>query len=284
MRTSMKCVGLLLLVLGSACASTRPAVAEPEPVPPHQTFTLESARMKETRPITVYLPPGYSTSPEARFPVLYMPDGGLKEDFPHVATTVDTAIRAGELRPLIIVGIENTVRRRDMTGPTTVASDREVAPVVGGSAVFRAFIHEELIPEVERRYRVTQERAIIGESLAGYFIVETFFLQPELFDTYLALSPSLWWNAESLVKEAGERLAARPDLRARLYLSSADETEEIVPAVARLGEVLRASAPPGLKWEVEPRPDLRHDNIYRKSSPGVLRKWLPPVKTAEGSN
>ncbi|AEI65101.1 putative esterase [Corallococcus macrosporus] len=274
-------MGLLLLVLGCACASTRAAVTEP--VPPHQTFTLESTRMKEARHITVYLPPGYAASPEARFPVLYMPDGGLKEDFPHLATTVDAAIRAGELRPLIIVGIENTLRRRDMTGPTTVASDREVAPVVGGSAEFRAFIHEELMPEVERRYRVTRERAIIGESLAGYFIVETFFLQPDLFDTYLALSPSLWWNGESLVKEAGERLAARPDLRAGLYVSSADETD-IVPAVARLGEVLRASAPPGLKWEVEPRPDLRHDNIYRKSSPGVLRKWLPPVKTAEGSH
>ncbi|WP_140877121.1 alpha/beta hydrolase [Myxococcus xanthus] len=281
MRTSMKCVGLLLLVLGGACASTRPAVTEP--VPPHQTFTIESVKLKEPRHITVYLPPGYTTSAEGRFPVLYMPDGGLKEDFPHLATTVDTAIRAGELRPLIIVGIENTVRRRDMTGPTTVASDLEVAPVTGGSATFRAFIHEELLPEVERRYRVTQERAIIGESLAGYFIVETFFLQPDLFDTYLALSPSLWWNAESLVKGAGEWFAARPDLRAGLYVSSANETDDIVPAVARLQDVLRTSAPAGLKWEVEPRPDLRHDNIYRKSSPSVLRKWLPPVVAAESA-
>ncbi|AKQ63924.1 putative esterase [Myxococcus hansupus] len=280
MRTSMKCVGLLLFVLGCACASTKPLPTEP--VPPHQTFTLDSAKLKEPRPINVYLPPGYAASGDTRFPVLYMPDGGLKEDFPHLATTVDTAIRAGELRPVIIVGIENTVRRRDMTGPTTVATDLEVAPVTGGSATFRAFIHEELMPEVERRYRVTQERAIIGESLAGYFIVETFFLQPDLFDTYLALSPSLWWNAESLVNGAGEWLATHPDLRAGIYLSSADETD-IGPAVARLQESLRANAPAGLKWEVEPRPDLRHDNIYRQSSPGVLRKWLPPVATTNAT-
>lgn len=273
MRTAMKRVGLLLLVLGCACANT--PFSRPEPVPPHQTFTLDSTKLKETRHLTVYLPPGYEATADARFPVLYMPDGGLKEDFPHLATTVDTAIRAGELRPLIIVGIENTVRRRDMTGPTSVATDLKVAPVTGGSATFRAFIHEELMPEVERRYRVTQERAVIGESLAGYFIVETFFLQPDLFDTYLALSPSLWWNAESLVKGAGEWFAARPDLRAGLYLSSADETD-ISPAVARLQEVLRTHAPAGLKWEVEPRPDLRHDNIYRKSAASVLRKWLPP--------
>ncbi len=278
MQMPMGSVGLLLLLLGCACASNRPAPQEP--VPPHQTFTLESAKLEETRRIQVYLPPGYATSEQARFPVLYMPDGGLQEDFPHLATTVDTAIRAGELRPLLVVGIENTVRRRDLTGPTMVPSDREVAPVTGGSAAFRAFIHEELIPEVERRYRVTEERAIIGESLAGYFIVETFFLQPELFDTYLALSPSLWWNAESLVKEAGARLAARPDLRAGLYVSSANETGDIVPAVARLKDVLSTSAPAGLRWEVEPRPDLRHDNIYRATSPSVLRRWLPPMAEA----
>jgi len=84
-----------------------------------------------------------------------------------------------------------------------------------------------------------------------------------------------------LVKGAGEWFAARPDLRAGLYVSSANETDDIVPAVARLQDVLRTRAPAGLKWEVEPRPDLRHDNIYRESSPSVLRKWLPPVVAAE---
>jgi hypothetical protein len=78
------------------------------------------------------------------YPVLYMPDGGLQEDFPHVATTVDTAIRAGEMRPLIVVGIENTERRRGMTGPTQVDEDRKIAPRVGGSAAFRGFIRDEV--------------------------------------------------------------------------------------------------------------------------------------------
>lgn len=279
MRWPMLCVGLGMFLVG--CASTgKPPAAAAEPVPAHQLFTLASATLKEERRIAVYTPPGYDAATDARFPVLYMPDGGLQEDFPHVASAVDAAIRAGELRPMLVVGIENTVRRRDMTGPTTVASDKEIAPITGGSEAFRAFIRDELMPEVRRRYRVTEERAIIGESLAGLFIVETFFLEPDLFGTYLALSPSIWWNAESLVRQAGERLAARADLRAELYVSSANEVDDIVPAVARLGEVLRVSAPVGLKWEVEPRPDLRHDNIYRSSAPGVLRKWLPPTQGA----
>ncbi|AKF82864.1 esterase [Myxococcus fulvus 124B02] len=271
-------VGLCLFVAG--CSVRRLPPIALEPVPPHALYLLSSSVLGEERRISVYLPPGYDTAKDARFPVLYMPDGGLQEDFPHVASAVDAAIRAGEMRPLIVVGIENTVRKRDMTGPSEVAADRELVPGSGGSAAFRAFIRDELIPDISRRYRVTGERAVIGESLAGLFLLETFFLQPEMFDTYLVLSPSLWWNGEALVKQAGAHLASRPALRARLYVSSANETEDIVPAVARLNDILQASAPAGLTWEVEPRPDLRHDNIYRSSAPSLLRKWLPPVNTA----
>lgn len=251
------------------------ARAADEPVPTHETFTIESKVLQEARRINVYTPPGYDTAGAVRYPVLYMPDGGIQEDFPHVATTVDTAIRAGEMRPLILAGIENTERRRDVTGPTEVEEDRKIAPRVGGSAAFRRFIADELMPEVRRRYRGSDESAVIGESLAGLFIVETFFLQPEIFDTYIALSPSLWWNHEELVRKAGERLKARPDLKKTLYLSSANE-ENIAPGAARLAEALRASAPEGLRWQYKPRPDLRHDNIYRSVSPQVLRELFAP--------
>lgn len=249
------------------------AAAAQEPVPPHESFTLHSAALGETRRINVYTPPGYAAG-DAPYPVLYMPDGGVQEDFPHVAGTVDAGIRAGELRAMIVVGIENTERRRDMTGPTEVEEDRRIAPRVGGSAAFRRFIAHELILEVRRRYRVTDEAAIIGESLAGLFIVETFFLQPELFDAYIALSPSLWWNAEELVRRAPERLAAWPDVPAALYLSSADE-ENIAPAAARLDEVLRGHPAAGLRWRYRPRPDLTHATIYRAAAPGVLRELFP---------
>jgi hypothetical protein len=253
------------LLAGSAAAQ--------EAVLPHETFTLQSAALGEARRINVWTPPGYAEG-RTRFPVLYMPDGGVEEDFPHVVATVDSAVRAGEMRPVIVVGIENTQRRRDMTGPTTVARDSAIAPRVGGSAAFRRFIAGELMPEVRRRYRVTDETAIIGESLAGLFVLETFFLQPELFDTYIALSPSLWWNNEELVRTAAGHLRAHRRMRAALFLSSAGD--DIGPEAARLAEVLRANAPSGLRWAYVPRPDLQHSTIYRASAPQVLREWLPP--------
>src|SRR5690349_23301070 len=64
-------------------------------------------------------------------------------------------------------------------------------PHVGGSAAFRRFFRDELMPTVERRYRTTSESSIIGESLAGLFIVETFLREPVVFDHYIAFDPSL---------------------------------------------------------------------------------------------
>jgi predicted alpha/beta superfamily hydrolase len=267
-----------LAVLGGVWAHD---AAAQEPVPPHESFTMESAALGETRRINVYTPPGYQPDGEARYPVLYMPDGGVQEDFPHVASTVDAAIRAGEMRPMIVVGIENTERRRDMTGPTEVEEDRRIAPRVGGSAAFRAFIADELMPRVRSRYRTSDETAIIGESLAGLFIVETFLLAPGLFGTCIALDPSLWWNGGELVRTAGERIQGWHVVPGRpaptLFLSSAGESE-IVAATERLAQVLRANADPSiLRWQYRPRPDLTHATIYRGEAPRVLRDLFPPV-------
>lgn len=169
-----------------------PAVWAAEPVsevpPPHQSVVLDSAVMKEQRRINVYLPS--TLQEERRYPVIYMPDGGLAEDFPHVANTIDAAIREGRMAPVILVGIDNTQRRRDMTGPTTVKKDRKIAPVVGGAAEFRKFIATELVPWVEANHPASERRGIIGESAAGLFIVETFFEMPGLFETSIAWIPA----------------------------------------------------------------------------------------------
>src|SRR5690349_14675843 len=100
MRQSMKWACLFLFTVFAIGSAGRAVAAEP--MPPHPSFTLESTKLKETRRINVYLPPGYDSATSTRYPVLYMPDGGEQEDFPHVTTTVDTAIRAGEMRPLIV--------------------------------------------------------------------------------------------------------------------------------------------------------------------------------------
>jgi predicted alpha/beta superfamily hydrolase len=205
-----------------------------------------------------------------------MPDGGLAEDFLHVAGLVQVSVGNRTMRPFLLVGIENTERRRDLTGPTQSEADRRIAPRVGGSAAFRRFIRDELKPQVRRRYRTTDESAIVGESLAGLFVVETFLLEPDLFDTYIAIDPSLWWNDEKLVQGAGQRLGASPRLKKTLYLaSSADDLA--VGATQRLADVLGKTAPAGVRWHHEKMPDEKHSTIYHPAALRAFRSVLLPA-------
>ena len=167
---------LLLQILFASPQAATGSVSQPAPLVIGDTFTIASKILGETRRIDVYLPPGDDEGAGAPLPVLYMPDGGMGEDFLHVAGLVQVSVGNGTMRPFLLVGIENTERRRDMTGPTSVEEDWKIAPHVGGSAAFRAFIRNESMPAMESRYRATRERAVVGESLAGLFVVETLFL------------------------------------------------------------------------------------------------------------
>jgi len=264
------------LVLAGALALLPQAevnYAAADPVPRHETFTLDSRAVGERRVINVYTPPGYRASGSRRYPVLYMPDGGMREDFPHVANTVDSLIGLGAVPLLIVVGIENTERRRDLTGPTSVASDSAIAPRVGGAAAFRTFLREELLPEVERRYRTSPDRSIVGESLAGLFVVETLLREPGLFRNAIALSPSLWWNGGALLRAAPARIREVGKTRHTLFLTAATEPG-IAAETARLAELLQQEPSGRFTWYYEPRPDLEHGNIFRRAFPAALVKML----------
>jgi len=264
---------LLALALLAGPLGAQGTAPREDPVPAHDTFAVTSRALGEARPINVHTPPGYHASSAARLPTLYMPDGGLDEDFPRVVRTVDSLIALGAIRPVIVVGIPNTERRRDLTGPTRVAADSAIAPRVGGSAAFRRFLREELIPAVRARYRTTDERAIVGESLAGLFVVETFLVEPGLFAHYVALDPSVWWNGGALVDSAVARLAALDAAPRTLYLASSN-VPEISAGTARLAALLRAVPPRGLAWVYVPRPDLTHATIFRDVGPAALARAL----------
>jgi predicted alpha/beta superfamily hydrolase len=266
-------LAFLILVALSSPAAAQSVPAQPLDI--GETFLLQSKALGEARRINVYLPASYVDSSSKRFPVLYMPDGGLAEDFLHVAGLVQVSAGNGTMRSMVLVGIENTQRRRDLTGPTEVAKDRGLAPNSGGSATFRAFIRTELMPEVDRRYRTTSERSIIGESLAGLFIVETFFLEPALFNTYIAIDPSLWWNGEELVKRAADRLRNGVGQGKALYVASSSE-RLIAPVTAKLAAILEKDAPAGLEWSYDPMPGETHGTIFHPAALRAVRRLFKP--------
>jgi predicted alpha/beta superfamily hydrolase len=262
--------------VGASLGTPGGAKRDPSPLVIGETFTINSRILGESRRINVYFPPGYAEAPHARFPVLYMPDGGLAEDFLHVAGLVQVCVGNGTMRPFLLVGIENTQRRRDLTGPTENANDKKIAPRVGGAKAFRSFIRRELMPQVKARYRTGKETAIVGESLAGLFVVETFLLEPDLFDTYIAVDPSLWWNDQQLVNDAARHFRAWPKLARTLYLASSDE-KEIAETTQKLATILGRVAPSTVHWHYEKMPEEKHSTIFHPAALKAFRAVLKPA-------
>jgi predicted alpha/beta superfamily hydrolase len=238
-----------------------------------ETWTIDSAVLRETRRINVYIPDGIPAG--TPLPVMYMPDGGMLEDFLHVAGLLQVGAGNGTTRPFLLVGIENTERRRDLTGPTDNPKDRLIAARVGGSQAFRNFIRTELMPEVARRYRITAETAIVGESLAGLFVVETLVMEPDLFDTYIAIDPSLWWNNGQLAK----RIIANPLAAGKkvLHIAVSADGRAAFDAAA-LGAGFSKSA--GLGFTYEEWPGETHATIYHAAALKAFRQVLRPTGLA----
>src|SRR5258708_30668412 len=109
-KSSLLMAIILMLLTPSLGLSIR-AAEQAAPLIIGDTFTIESKALGETRRINVYLPPGHKDSRDSRVPVLYMPDGGMAEDFLHIAGLVQISVTNGTMRPFLLVGIENTERR-----------------------------------------------------------------------------------------------------------------------------------------------------------------------------
>lgn len=265
---------LIALLLFTPATFAAERTIEVQPLTIGQTFELQSAALAETRRINIYRAAAWDTAPDAALPVLYMPDGGIAEDFLHVAGLLQVSVGNGTMRPFLLVGIENTERRRDLTGPTENPEDLKAAPRVGGSAKFRSFLRDELIPEINQRYRTTGEKAIVGESLAGLFILETFVLEPELFDTYLAFDPSLWWNHARLLPQAERALANNRDVRATLFLT--DSKDDVTGLTAKLARQLTEAALPKLTVHYAPMQEETHATVYHPSALRAFRAVFAP--------
>lgn len=253
-----------------------------EPVVIGQTFAVPSEAFGQVR-LTVRTPNGYGAEENAdrRYPVLYLIDGGPEQDFPHVAGLAQLADTNPVYGEFVLVGVETEDRRARIT---PFATDPAIAEGLGakpgGSADFRAFLSEEAMPWVDARYRTSGRDAVLGESLAGLFVVETFLAQPDLFDDYVASSPSMWWDAMTFGRQAPDLLSEHGASDRTLAIYMADEGEWMEEGTLMLVDALEASAPEGLRWTFH---DLSgqetHASIFHTVAFDAIRSLYPqPVR------
>ncbi|HEY5390504.1 MAG TPA: alpha/beta hydrolase-fold protein, partial [Hanamia sp.] len=164
--------------------------------------TISSKILNEKRILNIYLPKGYVENDTTRYPVIYLLDGSADEDFIHIAGLVQflNFPWVNILPKSILVGIANVDRKRDFTFPTSVEEDKKESPTSGGSSNFISFIQKELQPFIEKNYKTNSTKTLIGQSLGGLLATEILFKNPGLFTRYIIVSPSLWWNDESLLQ------------------------------------------------------------------------------------
>ena len=190
-----------------------------------RTVEIRSVQLGENRKLNIYLPEGYHARDTARYPVIYLLDGGTNEDFIHVVGLVQfsTFPWVNRVPKSIVVGIVNVDRERDFTFPLTVQEDKKSFPTSGHSDKFVAFLEKEVQPYMERNYKTTNARTLIGESLGGLLATEILLKKPELFSTYIIVSPSLWWDNGSLLQWEGDSTKAGFALPLRVYIGVGKE-------------------------------------------------------------
>jgi hypothetical protein len=262
----------LIALLALLFALQAPAEEAREPIAIGETFTLHSEVLDETRRINVFEPTKYGEAAEKPLPVLYMLDGGIDEDFLHVAGLMQVFVSNGSMGPFLLVGIENTDRQRDMTGPSEDPEDLAMAETIGGANSFRTFIREELFAEIERRYEVSSERALMGESLAGLFVVETLLEAPEMFETYVAADPSVWWNRYALNETAAGRLASEAAEGRRLFLAASREASGAERFRTFVDELGRPEV--RIQLVYSPMPDESHATLFHPAAMKAFRTFF----------
>ncbi|QIE60473.1 alpha/beta hydrolase [Rasiella rasia] len=190
-----------LLIVGVVCSQNSTS-SKAIPFTIGETVSVQSEILQENRTLNIYLPRGYDES-KKKYPIIYLLDGSADEDFIHIAGLVQFGSFSwiNMLPESIVVGISNIDRKRDFTFPSTVKLDQEEFPTSGGSEKFIQFLERELQPFIASRYKVSEEKTIIGQSLGGLLAAEILLKKPSLFNNYIIVSPSTWWDNESILKQ-----------------------------------------------------------------------------------
>ncbi len=245
---------------------TAPVVAGPTPFVLGQIDYLHSNILSEDRVLNIYLPDEYHKNTTASFPVIYLLDGAAEEDFIHMTGLVRFLATIGTMPPSIVVGIANTDRKRDMTFPTRNAEDKKTWPTTGGSANFISFIATELQPYIETHYRTSAAKTLVGQSLGGLLATEILLKKPYLFNQYVIVSPSLWWDDESLLAQAAGLLKQQPDYTIGVYISVGTEGTQMETDAAQLEKILRMQGKSRLRTIFYPMPEENHATILHRSA------------------
>ena len=246
----------------------------PKPFVLGEIQELQSTILNEKRTLNIYLPQDYNSKDSAGYSVIYLLDGSAEEDFIHIAGLVqfNSFPWINRVPKCILVGIANVDRQRDFTFPTTVTTDKVRFPTTGHSDRFIQFVEKELQPFIEAKYPTNTSKTIIGQSLGGLLATEILLKRPLLFNNYIIVSPSLWWDNGSLLNQTGDILKENYPLATKVYIGVGKEglTPSDPPRVMEvdanlLAEKLKGSKSDNIQVYFDYLPEEDHATILHQA-------------------
>ena len=237
----------------------------------HAQHKINSAVLGEERTILVRVPAAYAGRDE-RFPVVYMTDAHPPQNA-MMAGLVEQQAWGGMMPEMIIVGIQNTNRTRDLTPTKTERAG------TGGGDKFLDFLEKEVIPLVEKNYRTQPFRIFAGHSLGGLFAVYAFTARPDLFNAYIAASPVLHWDDDFVIKRAEEAFKQNRDWNKRMFIGLGNEPD-YVKGFNSFQNLLKKAKPKNFEYGFQEFPQESHGSVVLPAYYAGFRKifegWTPP--------
>ncbi len=225
--------------------------------------SIHSEILNQYRKISIFLPEGYDTT-KTKFPVIYVLDGDGRDQ--HIVPTARFLFLNHKMPQAIIVGVMNIDRNHDFLPDSSKA-----APTGGGADNFIQFFDKELIPYIARNFKAEEYKVLIGHSYGGLFAMHVLLTQPVLFDSYIAIDPSIWYNKLRLVKSAQEEFSKAKNWNRSIFITGRDGGGMTDMGIVPMDSLLKISAPKDLNWKITAYADEDHGSVTFKSGYDGLR-------------
>jgi uncharacterized protein len=284
---SLRAVSTFLIVCLASIVSLAQNLAPPAP----ERITIHSNVLNEDRAILVRMPAA-AQGKKDKYPVLYLADGDGHIN--EVGAIVDFLASQNRCTPIIIVGIPNTDRTRDLT-PTHGDQKNakgvliQAEPTSGGGDKFLEFIQTELFPEIEKRYPTQPYRIFAGHSLGGLLAIHALIAHPDMFDAYIAVSPSLQWDNQHTLHQAQQFFAKQKEFNKTLFFSLGNEgatPNGMGDGFNQLRKLFTTAKPQGFIVRSERYPDEDHGSTtflaHYAGLHTVFDGWVMPRDPKDG--
>lgn len=254
----------------------------------NEVITIPSKVLNEERQIYIHVPKQDSANPNKTYPVLYLLDG--ENHFHILSAYIDYLSHYEIIPPMMVVGIISKDRRKDLT-PTNSTIDYfgkvdSIYKTSGGNEHFFQFIKAELMPYIERNYKAGSYKVFAGHSLGGITTINCMFTHPDMFDAYIAISPSLWWDNKYILKLAESKLTKLADLNKIIFYSTANEginePDSFHTDVLKFDSLIANRTPKGLLHKYKCYPEESHMSepivAYYDALRFIYQDWKPSLK------